>query len=279
MKGRNWRDFEPPEKRRRQSPPKRKHSKHKKRRRRKKGLLHRLVVFVLLFTVGYCGFYVYYRYGKPYTVALDAGHGGDDVGAEGIIQEVELTEQTVSALADLLKADGRFRVVRSRRNNETKSITDRSRKFEKVKPDLVLSVHGNAEDSGTAYGFECYPAVPGMKNHEKSMQFAEVLANEMGIAGNRLRGENGIRFGYYVKQADGATQKVLFDASDTQVYENYDTFGILKNVDCAAVLVEQCFVTNENDVAQFGTESGCQKAAEAYYRAIVSYLEIEKDTK
>ena len=159
---------------------KRKHPKHKKRRRRKKGLLHRLVVFVLLFTVGYCGFYVYYRYGKPYTVALDAGHGGDDVGAEGIIQEVELTEQTVSALADLLKADGRFRVVCSRRNNETKSITDRSRKFEKVKPDLVLSVHGNAEDSGTAYGFECYPAVPGMKNHEKSMQFAKALTKGNG---------------------------------------------------------------------------------------------------
>lgn len=271
MKGRNWRDFEPPEKRRRQPP---QNTKQKKRKRRKKGLFHRLVVFLVLFTVGYCGFYVYYRYGKPYTVALDAGHGGDDIGAEGVIKEVELTEETVSVLEDLLKADGRFRVVLSRKNGETKSITDRNHKFAKIKPDLVLSVHANHAENKQAYGFECYPAVPGMKNHEKSMQFATLLSKEMEAAGSHLRGEQGVRFGYYV---DGSAQKLIVDASDTTVYENYDTFGILKNVKCAAVLVEQCFVTNANDVEQFGTKEGCKKAAEAYYRAIVAYLEAEKD--
>ncbi len=271
MKGRNWREFEPPEKRRRQPPQTRppQQGKHKRRRRRKKGLLHRLVVFVLLFTVGYCGFYVYYRYGKPYTVALDAGHGGDDIGAEGIIKEVDLTEETVSALADLLKEDGRFRVVRSRKDGETKSIDDRNHKFAKIKPDLILSVHANHAESKQAHGFECYPAVPGMKNHEKSMAFAALLSKEMAAAGSDLRGEQGIRFGYYV---DGSAQKLIIDAADTTVYENYDTFGILKNVSCAAVLVEQCFVTNAEDVEKFGTKAGCQKAAEAYYRAIVAYL-------
>lgn len=39
------------------------------------------MLLALLFIVGYGGFFLYYRYSKPYTVVLDAGHGGVDVGS------------------------------------------------------------------------------------------------------------------------------------------------------------------------------------------------------
>lgn len=282
MKGRNWRDFEPPEKRRRkprryEEPPRRYEDVYqppkRKKRRRKGGIFRRLLVVLILFVLGYGGFFLYYRYGKPYTVALDAGHGGEDVGSVGVIQEVQLTEQTVTALEKLLKEDGRFRVVLTRKMGEGMPITDRNRKLAFLQPDLILSVHGNADETGEASGFECYPAVPGMENHEASMEFAALLAEEMEAAGSELRGGNGIRFGYYVNG-----QKMLVDSTDTTVYD-YDTFGVLKNQEGAAVLVEQCFVTNERDVAQFGTEEGCQKAAEAYYRAILRYLGAEETTE
>ena len=65
---------------------------------------------------------------------------------------------------------------------------------------------------------------------------------------------------------------MLVDSSDTEGYD-YDTFGMLKHMDCPAVLVEQCFITNAADVEAFGTEDGCKKAAAAYYRAICRYLE------
>lgn len=105
------------------------------------------------------------------------------------------------------------------------------------------------------------------------MEFAALLAEEMEAAGSELRGGNGIRFGYYVNG-----EKMLVDSTDTTVYD-YDTFGVLKNQEGAAVLVEQCFVTNESDVANFGTEEGCQKAAEAYYRAILRYLGADEPTE
>ena len=165
MKGRNWRDFEPPEKRRRKprryeepprgyvdvyQPPKR------KKRRRKGGIFRRLLVLLILFVLGYGGFFLYYRYGKPYTVALDAGHGGEDVGSVGVIQEVQLTEQTVTALEKLLKEDGRFRVVLTRKMGEGMSITDRNRKL------AFLPESGRSLLSGN-------PAVSGgRRNHRKS---------------------------------------------------------------------------------------------------------------
>ncbi len=263
MKGRNWREYEPPRQQKR------------RRRRRRGGLLRKLVLLVLLFAVGYGGFMAYYTLGKPYTIALDAGHGGVDIGAEGIINEVELTEQTVAELQALLEEDGRFRVALSRKEGEGKTITERNEKFQKKHPDLMLSIHGNANDDSSANGFECYPSPPGYENYESSLTFAQLLAEEMQTVGARLRGTDGVRFGYY----DSSGEKVLVDSSDETIYD-YDTFGMLKNMDCPAVLVEQCFITNASDVESFGTEEGCRKAAAAYYRAICRYLEVsEKGTE
>lgn len=265
MKGKNWREYEPPQ-RRNGSAGGRAPRRRKKKRRR--GLLRRILLAALLFVTGYVGFMVYYSAGKPYTIALDAGHGGDDVGAEGVIQEIALTERTVAELRELLETDGRFRIILSRKEGEGKSITARSEKLRKREPDILLSIHGNASDDASANGFECYPSPPGYENHEKSMSFANLLASEMRAVGARLRGTDGVRFGYYDENGD----KLLLDSTDTAIYP-YDTFGILKHMDCPAVLVEQCFITNAADVENFGTEEGCQKAAAAYYRAICRYLE------
>lgn len=265
MKGRNWREYEPPKKRR--VPP------QKRRGKRKGGLGKRLLLWVILFVLGYGGFFLYYRYSKPYVIGLDAGHGGADVGAVGVIEEVSLTEQTVENLKTLLEEDGRFRVVLSRKAGEGATIDERNHRFTRIQPDVMLSVHANSAEAASASGFECYPAIPSMENHENSMAFAQCLTEEMQAARQTLRGENGIRFGYYVTE-NGKTQKKLVDSSDTTPYSD-DTFGVLKHLDGAAVLVEQCFVTNAADVEAFGTEEGCQKAAEAYYRAILRYLGLD----
>ena len=270
MKGRNWRDYEPEREQRMAAARKRR----KKRRRRKGGIGKKLLLFVALFAMGYGGFWLYYTFSRPYTIALDAGHGGVDIGAEGILNEVELTERTTAELQALLEEDGRFRIILSRDAGEGVSITERNRKFRKKKPDLMLSIHGNANDDSSANGFECYPSPPGYENHEESLAFAKLLAEEMQTVGAKLRGTEGVRFGYY----NSSGEKVLVDSSDTEVYD-FDTFGMLKNMDCPAVLVEQCFITNADDVAQFGTEEGCKKAAAAYYRAICRYLESLKTTE
>lgn len=262
MKGKNWREYEPEKKRKR------------RRRKRKGGIAKKLLLAVLLFVLGYVGFMVYYTFSKPYTIALDAGHGGVDIGAEGIINEVELTERTTAELEALLQEDGRFRIILSREAGEGVSITDRNAKFQKKHPALMLSIHGNANDDSSANGFECYPSPPGYENHEESLAFAQMLAEEMKTVGAKLRGTEGVRFGYY----NSSGEKVLVDSSDTEVYD-FDTFGMLKNMDCPAVLVEQCFITNQADVEQFGTEEGCKKAAAAYYRAICRYLESIETTE
>ena len=62
------------------------------------------------------------------------------------------------------------------------------------------------------------------------------------------------------------------------------SFTLLEDVNCPAVLAEQCFVTSEEDVARFGSEDGCKAVARfgsedgckavarIYYEAICAYF-------
>lgn len=68
--------------------------------------------------------------------------------------------------------------------------------------------------------------------------------------------------------------KQLVESNHTEVREER-SFTLLEDVDCPAVLAEQCFLTSEEDVAQFGSETGCKKTARAYYEAICAYFDTE----
>ncbi|MBR6519246.1 MAG: N-acetylmuramoyl-L-alanine amidase, partial [Oscillospiraceae bacterium] len=68
--------------------------------------------------------------------------------------------------------------------------------------------------------------------------------------------------------------KKIVDSTDTKV-RTRQSFGVLEKTNCPAVLVEQCFITNNNDVAQWTGENGCKKAAEIYYSAIKQYFQQE----
>ena len=139
----------------------------------------------------------------PYRVCIDAGHGGSDPGARGVVEEKEMTAQTSEALFALLEADPNYIPLRSR---------------------------------------ESY----------------DVTA--------KLRGHGGIRYIYYQGEV-----KQLVESTHTEVRDER-SFTLLEDVNCPAVLAEQCFVTSEEDVAQFGSEEGCKTVARAYYEAICAYF-------
>lgn len=208
----------------------------------------------------------------PYVVALDAGHGGNDVGAEGLIQEVELTENTVDALYALLEKDPNYTPVRCRENGQSATSGDRAMAAAEAKASLLLSIHGNSDPySENSYGFECYPQPPGRLYHDSAMTFAQAIAQQFGDAGHRLRGENGVRYIYYQGTEETGYEKQVVEISDSSVRED-ETFGLLEKAPCPAVLAEQCFVTNASDVSAWASDSGCQAAAQCYYKAICAYF-------
>lgn len=79
-------------------------------------------------------------------------------------------------------------------------------------------------------------------------------------------GHGGIRYIYYQGEV-----KQLVESTHTEVRDER-SFTLLEDVNCPAVLAEQCFVTSEEDVAQFGSEEGCKTVARTYYEAICAYF-------
>ena len=205
----------------------------------------------------------------PYRVVIDAGHGGADPGARGVIEEKDMTAATASELIRLLQQDSNFIPLQTRDSfDETATPAQRAARADEQAPQLLLSIHGNSAANGsTASGFECYPAVPGRTWHQESFYFAQLLAKGMQAAGASLRGRGGVRYIYYLEN----DQKRLVESTHTEV-RSERSFTLLEDVNCPAVLAEQCFVTNEADVAQFGSEEGCKKTARIYYEAICAYF-------
>ena len=207
----------------------------------------------------------------PYTVALDAGHGGQDDGAVGVIKEVTLTESTVTYLNALLDADPNYTPVLCRPNGEGMSIAGRAAAATDHKASLLLSIHGNSDETATASGFECFPTPPGRKYAEQSLQFANILAEKISAAGQKLRGQSGVRYTYYVGNEETGYDKIIAEASDTTVRADL-SFGVVEKVSCPSVLAEQCFVTDAADVDAWGDDDGCRAAARVYYESICAYF-------
>ena len=208
----------------------------------------------------------------PYRVAIDAGHGGSDPGARGVVEEKQVTAATAAALLQWLEQDSNYIPLQTREGfDATATPAQRAAAASAQSPQLLLSIHGNSAANGsTASGFECYPAVPGRTWHQESFYFARLLAGGMQNIGAKLRGRGGVRYIYYLEN----DQKQLVENTYTQVRPER-SFTLLEDVDCPAVLAEQCFVTNDEDVEHFGSEQGCKAVARIYYEAICAYFGTE----
>lgn len=272
----------------------RKTAKKRKKSTKKKHALHRLKTLVILFlcvTAGWFGLSLWHaartlQTGQPaasiageefhpqvgdppYRVAVDAGHGGADPGARGVIEEKNMTAATAAALIAWLEQDPNYLPLQTRESfDETATPAQRAATVREQNPQLLLSIHGNSAANGSAAsGFECYPTVPGRTWHNESFYFAQLLSQRMQSAGASLRGHGGIRYIYYLEN----DQKQLVESTHTEV-RGERSFTLLEDVNCPAVLAEQCFVTSASDVMQFGSDEGCARTARIYYEAICEYF-------
>lgn len=207
----------------------------------------------------------------PYIIAIDPGHGGIDTGAEAIVIEVDVCDMTAKYLFDLLQNDPNFIPIYTRTKDSSPKVKLRAETANQAGASLLISIHANSDSSKSSKGFECFPIPPGRTFHEESLNFAKILTKNMKNAGHNLRGgeeKSGIKYAYY----NGSNKKIV-DSSDSKI-RNWKTFGILENANCPAILSEQCFVTNYNDVENWTGEEGCKKAAQIYYESINEFFKI-----
>jgi len=90
------------------------------------------------------------------TVIIDAGHGGEDIGALGFMDDNEARINLMIAwhVERRLKADGRFAVIMTRDRDRAVSLNRRLEMIRDNQPAAFVSIHCNAYDDKRAHGYE-----------------------------------------------------------------------------------------------------------------------------
>lgn len=152
---------------------------------------------------------------KTINIVIDAGHGGTDFGATSdATTEKKIVEQVTKKIKSL---SGNVVIHFTRNEDDFLSLNDRTAYINKLKPDLVLSLHVNSSLNNKTSGLEFYVAKD-TEFFEKSNEIAAKLIDKFGTNKN-LKVSN-------VKTGP---------------------FYILKKSEVPAVIVELGYLTNEND--------------------------------
>lgn len=154
---------------------------------------------------------------KPFTVVIDAGHGGKDHGQtiDGITEK-EIVEKITNKIKDK-NADRDVVIHVTRDNDEFVSLQDRTNYINTIKPDLVLSLHVNGTKNNDASGIEFFINQNNIA-YEKSKEIAEKLNDKM-IKNHSLKSR-------------GIKEAKLF---------------VIEKSEAPAVCIELGFLSNNND--------------------------------
>lgn len=95
--------------------------------------------------------------GQDFTLILDAGHGGSDVGTgDASYYEKDINMDIVNEMVPLLEYCG-VKVLLTREGDETVALEERSGFANESEADRFVSIHCNyCEDDASVAGLECY---------------------------------------------------------------------------------------------------------------------------
>ncbi len=182
-----------------------------------------------------------------YIVCIDAGHGGDDVGAEGLDGSYEKDDNLRLALLveKNLKKSG-VTVVMTRSDDSSTELSSRSQIANDSGADLFVSLHRNSTESiNEVNGVEVWI-------HSSGSDRSYAIANEIlsklenvGVSQNR-----GVRIG---------TQ----GSSDSN-------YAVIRETEMTSLILEMGFMTNQTDLDLFN--ENLEAYANAISNAIVSWL-------
>lgn len=119
---------------------------------------------------------------KYLTIAVDAGHGGENLGAEGGFTRI-LEKNYTLLIAEELKAlliNKNAKVIMTREKDTSLAMIDRVEFLKQQNPDLLVSIHLNSASSDTVRGVSTYyryigfrPLSVAILNHMLELGLAE----------------------------------------------------------------------------------------------------------
>ncbi len=235
---------------------------------------------------------------KPFTVVIDPGHGGKDIGCRGkLTNEKTIVLDVAKRLGDILAKEAPdVKTIFTRSDDRFIALNERAAIANRADADLFISIHVNSVDAKTRgreniHGVSVYTL--GLHRNEDNLAVAmrENSAIELEedfsetyqgfdpnssesyiifeLTQNRHQ-QNSIEF------ADAATRELVKTAGRADKGVRQAGFLVLRATSMAAVLIELDFICNPAAERFLASAEGRQKCARSIANAFIQYYKRHK---
>jgi len=220
------------------------------------------------------------------TIAIDAGHGGEDPGARGAngSHEKDITLRIAKRLKEKIDAEPNMRGILTRDGDYFIPLHGRVVKARKYKADLFVSIHADAFTNQSARGSSVF-ALSEKGATSASARYLAKKENESDLIG-----------GVSLDDKDPVLAKTLLDLSQAATINdslklgkavlgrigeinNLHTsrveqaaFAVLKSPDIPSILVETAFISNPDEERKLNDEAYQDKLANSILSGIKKYF-------
>ena len=226
------------------------------------------------------------KYKRLITIAIDAGHGGEDPGAIGSMgsKEKHVVLSVAKRLSEKIEKEAYMRPFLTRDGDYFLPLNVRVQKARNVQADLFVSIHADAFIETNAKGASVFA----LSQMGASSTMARWMANKEN-ASDLIGGIN-------IKTQDRQVANLLLDMSTTaQIKDSLQvgnsvlrqiggfaalykgnveqaSFAVLKAPDIPSILVETAFISNPQEEVRLNDEVYQDRIAEAILRGIKDYF-------
>lgn len=230
----------------------------------------------------------------PFTVVIDAGHGGKDIGAtDNGAREKDINLGVALQLESILKKKMKdVKVVMTRDNDTYLTLQQRADVANKAKGDLFISIHTNSVDKSnknrkTVKGSSVYAL--GLHKDDNNMRVARRENSVIELEKNFEQKYSGFDPGkdesyiiFEMAQKKNLSkslkfaeevQKELVGIGRSNRGVHQAGFWVLWATSMPSVLIELDFICNPTSAKYMTSEKGARQFAEAIYKAVDKYHE------
>ena len=223
---------------------------------------------------------------KPIVIAVDAGHGGEDPGAQGRsgLQEKNVTLAIARQLAKRINAQPGMRAVLTRDGDYYVDLRQRTIRARKAQADLFVSIHANSYRDRDMRGTAVYV----LSDHGATTEQARWLANHENAAdlvgGVDLHDKDDRLAAVLLDISQSATMDASFDLGNRLLESLHKVnelqkpmvqqagFMVLKSPDIPSVLVETAFISNPREEQMLRSADYQAQFADGIFEGIKGYF-------
>ena len=220
------------------------------------------------------------------TIAIDAGHGGEDPGAKGRRGTFEktVTLTIASKLKTLINEDSRMRAVLTRDGDYFIPLDVRVEKANRIKADLFVSIHADAFVKPHARGSSVFA----LSERGATSKMAQIVAqreNEADLIGGAIsQGKDryvqmtlaDLKLTAQISDSLRLGRAVLSELGGVNSLHRGRVeqagFAVLKAPDIPSILVETAFISNPDEERRLNDKTYQEKIARAILRGIKGYI-------